>query len=72
MLDIGYEAHTKSDNATAVNALATAFKEDLDVSAAATVFIPPNVAMDLGRRICGQRHRRRRTRQWMHPGGGYA
>ncbi|MBK8200742.1 MAG: hypothetical protein IPK75_20590 [Acidobacteria bacterium] len=70
VLDIGYEAHTKSDNATAVNALATAFAEDLDVSAAATVFIPLNVAMDSVGGYGGQRHCRRRTRQWIHPGGG--
>lgn len=45
VLDIGYEAHTNTAGA-AVNADADAFKNDLDVSAAATSLIALNTDMD--------------------------
>lgn len=46
VLDVGYEAHTKTDGTTAVTASANAFKDDLDVSSAATTRIEINKAMD--------------------------
>jgi len=46
VLDIGYEAHTKSDGTTAVAVSADAFQVDLDVAAAGISFIPINAAMD--------------------------
>lgn len=46
VLDVGYEAHTKSDGTTAVTASANAFKDDLDVANAATTRIDLNRDMD--------------------------